>query len=98
VPGRKVIVTADFNERPMDVVPEKAGAFVYHFLRGARDRDRVPGRLVKEGDEMYLVVESARILDYARARIEDESRTLNQPQSILVLGDDDDFPVIRRAQ
>jgi hypothetical protein len=97
-PGRKVVLTARFNEPMLDVIPQRAGGFMYHFLRGARDRARVPGQLVGTGDERVLLVELSRLLDYARARIEDESRTLNQPQSIHALGDNDDFPVIQRSQ
>jgi hypothetical protein len=92
-PGRKVVVTVRWNEGPLDVTPQKAGGFVYHFLRGARDRGRVPGRAVSQGAYRH-VVESGPLLDYVRARVEDESRTLNRPQSILSLGDNDDFPVI----
>ncbi|MCO5170355.1 MAG: hypothetical protein M9894_28800 [Planctomycetes bacterium] len=97
-PGRKVVVTARFNERPLDVIPQRAGAFVYHFLRGARDRSRVPGNLVDGPGGRQLVVPLRALLDYARARIEDESRTLNRPQSLLALGDNDSLAVIQRGQ
>ncbi|MCW8138474.1 MAG: hypothetical protein KIT58_06170, partial [Planctomycetota bacterium] len=96
--GRKVVVTARFNEQPLDIVPQRAGAFVYHLLRGARDRSRVPGNLVDGPGGRQLVVPLRALLDYARARIEDESRTLNRPQSLLMLGDNDDLAVIQRSQ
>ena len=102
VPGRTIVVTSRYNERPLDVVPERQGGFTYHFLKGARDRGRVAGRLVEEesGDKVqrYLLIESGVLLDYTRGRIEDESRTLNRPESFLIFGDNDDFPVIKRKQ
>ncbi len=102
VPGRTIVVTARYNERPLDVIPQKQGGFAYHFLKGARDRGRVPGRVVdeKEGDktQRYLLIESGELLNYTRGRIEDESRTLNRPESFLIFGDNDDFPVIKRKQ
>ena len=85
-PGRLVVVTARFGEPLLDVIPQRQGGFVYHFLRGAEANDRVP--LVDGGKTARAV------LDYARARIEDESRILNRPQSLLVLGDGLDFPLL----
>ena len=46
----------------------------------------------------FLLKESGPLLSYTRARIEDESRTLNRPQSLEILGDNADFPVIKRKQ
>jgi hypothetical protein len=71
---------------------------MYHFIKGLEDRQRVPGREVVEGDKAFVVVEARPVIDYARARIEDESRTLNAPQSVLTWGDNDDFPVLRQAK
>jgi hypothetical protein len=34
------------------------------------------------------------VLEYARARVEDESRTLDRPQSFLILGDALEFPLL----
>ena len=82
-----VVVTGRFNDALLDVIPQKHGAFAYHFLKGATERDRVP--LNEAG-----VLELRPVLDYAWSRIEDESRILNQSQSILTYGGNSDFPLI----
>ena len=92
--GRYVVVTARFNELNLDVIPQKRGGFVHHFLRGARSRDRVPYDRVGQ----RLVVQAGSLIDYTRARIEDESRTLNQSQSVLTLGEHDEFEVVRGGE
>ena len=104
---RTIVVTARYNERPLDVVPQKQGGFTYHFLRGAGDRGRVPGRVDeievtvegKKEIQKILLVKSGELLNYTRGRIEDESRTLNRPESFLIFGDKNgDFPVIKQKQ
>lgn len=97
-PGRKVILTAQFNQPLLDVIPQKNGGFAYHFLKGARDRARVPAAEMVQGGAKYTVLTLERVLAYTRARIEDESRTLNQPQSLEELGDNHDFPLIKQKQ
>jgi len=97
VPGRLLVVGARFKEPLLDVLPRKHGAFAYHFLRGARQTERVALERVSAGgaagEAEYAVLAAGPLLDYVRARVEDESRTLNRPQSILALGDNLDFPV-----
>lgn len=83
-PGRLVVLTARFGEPLLDVVPQKQGAFAYHFLRGAEQR--VPFR---DGTKS-----AGRLVEYARGRIEDESRTLDRPQSVLMLGNNQDIPLL----
>ena len=56
---------------------------------------RSPGSEAAYADPRYR---DARLLDYARSRIEDESRTLNQAQSIQEFGDNDDFPLIKNEK
>ena len=99
VPGRLIVLTGRFNERLLDVVPQKHGGFAWHFLRGAGDIERVtPLEQTAEDGSKVLTVDARRVLKYARARIEDESRTLNEPQSIRTFGDNEDFLLIKRKK
>ena len=95
VPGRTIVVTGRFNDSLLDVVPQKRGAFAHHFLKGANLRNRRVEPSLKDGAE---VLESRPLLEYVRTRVEDESRLLNRPQSILIYGDNDDFPIIVRQK
>ena len=95
VPGRTVVVTGRFNDSLLDIVPQKRGAFAHHFLKGGNLRNRRVETQQKDGVE---VLESRPLLEYIRTRVEDESRLLNRPQSILIYGDNDDFPLIERRK
>ncbi len=97
-PGRKVVLAGRFNDPLLDVIPKKSGGFVYHFLVAARRRDRVPAQTTVEGNKTLQVVPIERVLDYVRARIEDESRAFNRPQSIDEYGDNEDFPLIKQQK
>ena len=95
VPGRTIVVTGRFNDQLLDIIPQKRGAFAHHFLKGGNLRNRRVDPRVRDDKE---ILESRPLLEYIRTRVEDESRLLNRPQSILIYGDNDDFPLIVREK
>ena len=97
VPGRTIVVTGRFNDSLLDVIPQKRGAFAHHFLKGGNLRNRRV-ETNKERRPGWEILELRPLLEYIRTRVEDESRLLNRPQSILIYGDNDDFPLIERQK
>lgn len=99
-PGVMFIVTSMGTQRPLEFAGPKAGAFVYHFVNGAKNEERVARRSTVENGQLVNQVRLTDVLSYIARRVGQQSNALGSPQQFGFFrqSKNDDFVLIQDSR
>lgn len=99
-PGVMFVVTSMGTQRPLEFAGPKAGAFVYHFVNGSKNEERVSRRSTVANGQLVNQVRLTDVLAYIARRVGQQSNALGSPQEFGFFrqSKNDDFVLIQDSR
>ncbi|MDF1662931.1 MAG: procyclic acidic repetitive family protein [Planctomycetota bacterium] len=99
-PGVMFVVTSMGTQRPLEFAGPKAGAFVYHFVNGTKNEERVSRRSTVANGQLVNQVRLTDVLSYIARRVGQQSNALGSPQEFGFFrqSKNDDFVLIQDSR